>query len=400
MKGDSSPIGRAIELHRAGRLAEAEATYVRLLQAAPGDADALHFLGLLRLHQGRRPAAIELVQRSLKLAPNNPHAWNSLGNLLMAEGDDSGAERAYTRATNLKPGFTEAWYNLGILWRRKRQPEEALKSFRRVLDSNPRFVKAYENLALLLYRMGRTDHTADVYRKWLEVEPNNPIPRHMVAATSGQRVPERADDRYVTKVFDDFAEYFDSSLARLDYAAPQILAAALAEHVDFAEGRLEVLDAGCGTGLCGPLLRSTAKTLVGVDLSPGMLAKARERELYDELVQAELVGFMESRPAGFDVVISADTLVYFGALEAAMAGAARCLRPAGVFAFTLESLPDDAAEGFRILEHGRYSHRADYVRGAIAAAGLAVVQIEPVVLRKERGDNVNGYAVLARAEPR
>ena len=86
------------------------------------------------------------------------------------------------------------------------------------------------------------------------------------------------------------------SLARLGYAAPQLLTAALAEFIPFGEERLAVLDAGVGTGLCGPLLRSSARQLVGVDLSAGMLAKARERNVYDELHEGELVAFMRAHP--------------------------------------------------------------------------------------------------------
>lgn len=386
----------AIDLHKAGRLAEAETIYLKLIRDRQTDADALHFLGLLRMHQGRRPAAIELMQRSLKFAPNNAHAWNNLGNLMQAEQDEEGAEQAYIRATNLAPRMAEAWFNLGILFRRKRKPEEALRSFRAVLDSNPRFSGAYESLGLLLYRMGRNDHAADVYRKWLEVEPDHPVARHMYAATSGQSVPARADNRYVAKVFDGFASSFDESLKNLDYAAPQLLSAALAERIDFGHGNLDVLDAGCGTGLCGLLLRSSAKTLVGVDLSAGMLAKARARKVYDELVEAELCALMRSRPAAFDVVNCADTLCYFGELGEA-AGAARCcLRPGGHFGFTVEAAASDAAEPFKIQAHGRFGHSASYVRSVLQDAGFRDVERESVVLRKERGEDVAGHLVIGR----
>src|ERR1700687_4724967 len=103
MKQEISALPRAIALHKSGRLSEAEALYLSLLQKQPNNGDALHFLGMLRMHQGRRPAAIELVQRSLKVLPNNPHAWNNLGNLLLADGQDDAAQEAYIRATNLAP---------------------------------------------------------------------------------------------------------------------------------------------------------------------------------------------------------------------------------------------------------------------------------------------------------
>jgi predicted TPR repeat methyltransferase len=399
MSRDNLNIKRAIDLHKSGRLAEAEAIYLRLLRVRTNDADALHFLGLLRMHQGRRPAAIELIQRSLKFAANNAHAWNNLGNLMQAEQDEDGAEQAYIRATNLAPKMAEAWFNLGILFRRKRKPEEALRSFRTVLDSNPRFSGAYESLGLLLYRMGRHDHAADVYRKWLEVEPDHPVARHMYAATSGQAVPPRADDRYVAKVFDEFANSFDASLKNLDYAAPQLLSAALAERIDFAQGNLDILDAGCGTGLCGLLLRSSAKSLVGVDLSRGMLAKARMRKVYEELVEAELCAFMRSRPQSFDLVNCADTLVYFGDLSEAAAAARVCLRPRGYFGFTVEAAPAECAAPYQIETHGRYGHRTNYLLDVMREAGFEQVEREAVVLRKERGEDVAGHLVIGRSPP-
>jgi predicted TPR repeat methyltransferase len=396
VRGEKSMIEHAVELHRAGRLAEAETVYLHLLRLKPNDADALHFLGLLRTHQGRRSAAIEFIQRSVRVMPGNSHAWNNLGNLLLAEDRQDEAEAAYQRATNLNPKMSEAWYNLGILFRRKRRPEDALRSFRNVLDSNPRFSRAYESLGLLLYRMGQPSHAADVYRKWLEVEPDNPIARHMAAATSGEGVPTRADDRYVSKMFDSFANSFDDALKGLDYAAPRLLADALAQRAGFGEGAFDVLDAGCGTGLCGVLLRSSAKTLTGVDLSAGMLDKARARAIYDELNEGELCAFMRSRPAAYDIVNCADTLCYFGALEEAAAAARSCLRPGGMFAFTLEAESGDSEQRYRIQSHGRYMHQASYVSEVLQGAGFGAPDIEAVVLRKERGSDVNGHLVLAR----
>ena len=163
-------------------------------------------------------------------------------------------------------------------------------------------------------------------------------------------------------------------------------------------GKLSILDAGCGTGLCGPLLRSKARRLVGVDLSSGMLAKARGRNVYDELHEGELGAFMRAHPAAYDVVISADTLVYFGALEEAMAGAHDALLPGGLLAFTVEAEPAGSAQKFRLQSHGRYTHAEVYVRACLAGAGFDVLQIEPGVLRKEAGADVRGLVVSARRQ--
>jgi predicted TPR repeat methyltransferase len=214
-------------------------------------------------------------------------------------------------------------------------------------------------------------------------------------------VPDRASDEFVRTIFDTFSESFDENLKDLAYRAPQLLEQALERHAGPADGNggLDVLDAGAGTGLCGPYLRLRARSLVGVDLSSGMLEKARERKLYDELVVMELCQFMRGRPAAFDLVLSADTLCYFGALEEAMAGARHCLRPGGLLGFTVERWANEDADArFHMAPHGRYLHAEGYVRSALSQAGFQPLEISPAVLRAELGSDVHGMVVMARRE--
>jgi predicted TPR repeat methyltransferase len=102
-------------------------------------------------------------------------------------------------------------------------------------------------------------------------------------------------------------------LAKLSYRAPALVAEMLKRSGVDPSKRVHILDAGCGTGLCGPLVAPYACRLVGVDLSEGMLARARERDVYDVLVKGELTAYLEACTDTFDVIVSADTLVYFGA---------------------------------------------------------------------------------------
>jgi predicted TPR repeat methyltransferase len=218
----------------------------------------------------------------------------------------------------------------------------------------------------------------------------------MVAAGS-RAVPERAADQYVADLFDGFAESFDSTLIGLGYRIPQVLSMMIqAERGDDATP-LRILDAGCGTGLAASLLKPLASQLVGVDLSPKMLAKAQERMLYDELVVAELCAFMASRPAAFELIILADTLVYFGALEEAFSTAYSTLTPGGIFSFAVEARPADVTgPDYRLEPHGRYSHHPDYVTRLLDASGFTLRKIDNVVIRRELNADVAGIAVVAR----
>jgi predicted TPR repeat methyltransferase len=140
-----------------------------------------------------------------------------------------------------------------------------------------------------------------------------------------------------------------------------------------------------------------ARRLVGVDLSGAMVDKARARAVYDELLVEELSQFMLSRSNTFDVVASADTLVYFGSLEEPLAAARQCLRQDGILVFTVERLdPQVSGAPYRLEAHGRYSHSEAYVRDAAARAGLVTISSDTQVLRRERGKDVVGHLVLCK----
>jgi predicted TPR repeat methyltransferase len=148
--------------------------------------------------------------------------------------------------------------------------------------------------------------------------------------------------------------------------------------------------------LCGLLLRPGARCLVGVDLSSSMLDKARARGIYDELVAMELCAFMRDRPGSYDVIVSADTLVYFGALGPPLEAARACLRPGGLLVFTVERW--DAAgpdASYRMGLHGRYVHAPGYVEATLRGARLQPLEMTEVVLRSELGTDVRGSLVAA-----
>lgn len=227
------------------------------------------------------------------------------------------------------------------------------------------------------------------------VEPENAIPVHMLAACSGNDIPERASDDYVRTTFDGFAASFDDVLLhRLGYEAPQQLLKVLGPALEASGQMCDILDAGCGTGLCGPLLKPYARSLAGVDLSQGMLVRARARAIYDSLHEEEITRFLAARVAAFDVVASADTLCYFGELLALLQAARGALRAGGWIAFTVER--DDDIETFRLQPHGRYCHARAYVEHALAVAGFKALHVSPAVLRRELGADVNGWVVRAR----
>ncbi len=105
---------------------------------------------------------------------------------------------------------------------------------------------------------------------------------------------------------------------------------------------------------------------------------------------------MRSRAGVFDAVVSADTLVYFGALEEPLSAARTALCDAGLLIFTLESLPAESSDDFRLEDHGRYAHSERYIQSTLADYGFSLMTLSHATLREERGKPVDGVIVVSR----
>jgi predicted TPR repeat methyltransferase len=425
-----TPLQQAVALLRAEQIDEADALLTQIRERAPDDPDALHFHGVLRHAQGRDDDGIALIRQSLARLEAQPGAWNNLGNLLLhtqrfneaaaayeasvrhAGGDESAAdalnnlatlqrrngrwaesEDAARRAIALRPEFGDAWYNLSLALMGQNRVSEGLLANSRAIALWPRQTQGRSQVVRALTLLGEREQAARLYREWLVEEPDNPVVQHMLAACEGG-TPPRASDAYVENVFDAYAESFDASLERLHYRAPELVAAEVERLFGAPGGALAVVDAGCGTGLCGPLLRPWAARLAGCDLSVGMLRRARPRGCYDVLHKAELGHYLATQPDAFDLVVSADTLCYFGDLHEVLGAAATALRAAGRVVFTVEALDD--GDALTLQATGRYAHSREHILECLLGAGFGETRIEPAVSRCEGGRDVAGWLVSAR----
>lgn len=381
--------------HQQGRHDEAIDLLEHSLAVAPGNADAHSNLGIIHKAMGRVDEAMAAFDRALALDPRHANALSNLGVLYRARGRFADAEAAYRAAIDLEPDHIDAWHNLGVLLAGLRRTKEAVVCYCKVTTLSPRHGQARRLLALAYCTLGERHKAVAIFEQWLAEEPDHPVARHMLAACSGAGVPERAADRFVETTFDQFASSFESKLKQLAYRAPLLVRAMLAD-AGLAESRqLDILDAGCGTGLCGPLVTGWARRLVGVDLSAGMLEQARAKAVYDDLVKAELTAHLAGHEAAFDVILSADTLCYFGVLDTVANAVARALRPGGLFVFTLEEADEDAApDGYVLETHGRFAHTPAYATSALRQAGLEPVLVR-AELRMESGAPVQGLVIRA-----
>jgi predicted TPR repeat methyltransferase len=404
-------------------------------EADPDNADGWHLRGILEHQRGNHPAAARAIRHAVDSLPGGhaqrPGMLNNLGNVLLESGSVPDAEAAYRESLAQAPDQAPAWTNLATLLRRLGRLDEATDAARQAVRAAPRSAEAHYALARALVEtgdipaglrahsqavtlaphasvsrdqmlralvlLGRREQAAALYREWLASEPGNPVALHQLAACEPGAPPARASDAYVQAVFDSVAARFDQKLAGLDYRAPALLERAVRQHVGAPAAALDVADLGCGTGLCGPLLKPWARQLAGCDLSAGMLFEAQRRGCYDALHHAELVQYLQARPDQFDLLACADTLCYFGDLQAFAQAAASALRAGGTVHFTVEAAPEGATPTFRLQPSGRFVHTRPYLAEVIDAAGLQLLRADTGNLRQEAGAPVTGWVVSAQA---
>jgi len=412
----------ALKHHRSGRLQKAKALYRKILKLDPGNTDALHMLGLL-LHQqndhetairlfnqaiehgpestevytnlgsalqscNRIDEAIAAFRQAIKINPGYVLAHNNLGNALREAGENNEAIASFRHAIGLSPNYALAHYNLGNALYAEDELDKAIASFRNALAVNPDNKNVIHNLAMSLMETGKTDEAVIQFKHLLRLDSSNLQAKTLLAALQGDA--SDAHREIVEKYFDDFAENFDHQLIeKLEYKTPEILNLSVRSLIGPEYRELDVLDLGCGTGLCGPLFRDLARTLTGIDLSEKMLEKARQRDVYDELASSDIVSFLSPARDAYDLIIAVDVFVYIVDLGPILLAAAQALRSGGLFAFSLEAEEEGAA--YVLRPSGRYAHSMSYIRRLMDDAGLQELSVEKCVLRKDMNQPVNGY---------
>ncbi len=399
---------QADALAAAGRAEEADAAYRHALATDPALAGAHNNHGNVLRALGRIEAAAAAYRAALRCGLDVGLVRYNLAAVLRQAGRLEEAASAYRHALCLDPDYAEAWNNQANLLRDRERLTEAAIGYRRAVAIRPDWTDGHDNLASALYLLhdrGEHDTAARLARDWRRDHPDNPVARHIGSAIAGDSTEVRAPDAYVRQTFDLFAAEFDDRLAALGYQAPALLIEAVAASGPAPSGQFQVLDAGCGTGLCAAGLRPYARHLSGVDLSGGMLARAQARGHYDALHEAELVAHLRAHQDRFDLIVAADVLCYFGDLFDAFAAVAGALRAGGRLAFSVERLTDTDdgntdngntdGVAFRVGTHGRYAHQPAYVLNALAASGLRVVHTTEHTLRHESGEPVVGLVIVA-----
>ena len=401
----------ADEHYRAGEYDLAAEYATQASANAPTDAEIKILSGLICLAQENTAEARICFQKALALDPRSVPALVNLANLETAAGEYETAEKHYKRALELSPQNLDAHINYAdMLYRQKRLPE-ALEEYRTAVVIDPGIPEISNNLGVILKDIGEYEEALGLFfnafnqrpetgefsvniaetltllhgqkpetavkiaQNWHRQAPDNAFAVHICAALQGKLENEN-NQIYVEKLFDNFADNYELVLQKLDYGVVR----SLRNFTGPVEGTL--VDLGCGTGLAGLAYQAAGTRLVGVDISEKMLAQARKKGIYKELIKADIVSWLLQKPQA-DAFVAADVFNYIGRLESVIDAAAPIK-----LAFSTED--DHSVDTCRLTPSGRFAHNPEYVEKLLQKAGYHRIERQSSVLRTENGQPVKG----------
>jgi predicted TPR repeat methyltransferase len=374
-------------LQATGRIAEATAHFVNAFRINPKDATVVFNLAVALAAQHLFKEAVVLYREAIALNPTlaDAHAGLAYSLTQLAQYDE--AEHHYMEALKINPLHWQARVDLGLAQLDRGKIVEAFAQAEILsrAETAPDF--PHKNFGVLLARANCPDGARLCFENHLARVPADADEIAMLLASVGGALPERASDRQITQLYTARAGRWDGGASgQTGYQGHRLVAAALDEL-----GAISVeaiVDAGCGTGLVGELVRAKAGHLVGIDMSDAMLAQARQKNIYDALICGDLLDYLTSHPQSCDIITSAATLIHFGDLDPVLAAAAQCLRGGGLFAFTLfpnDDDPEAVAIGTLngLAQGGCFRHGDGYVTRTAAKHGFSVA-----LLRREAHEYV------------
>jgi predicted TPR repeat methyltransferase len=354
-------------------------------------------LGALLAQREQFALALPLLEDALALEPKHRETLQNLASIHIRQKNFAKALEYCLRLLEVAPIF-EVYYNIGTTYIALNKYGDALQYFLAALKIDPNNFATLNNLGAIYLKLEDHKKASSYYKMALEIDPTNSEITYLLAALDQKKtnkIPTAAPKEYLQHLFDQYAPYFDAHLVKfLQYKVPDLLYAAVIDQLrENPCVNWQILDLGCGTGLAGAKFQKFAKQLVGIDLSEEMLTVARQKNIYHELYQLDMVNALDNYQEIFDLIIAADSLVYVGDLDQIFAKCNTALKTGGYFAFTCEKIIDNSYE---LQKSARFAHSTNYIDSLIKKYNFIVKHHSEIILRQENDKAIVGFLYVIR----
>lgn len=400
------------------------------LKRDPKHEDSWHRLGLAYLHTHQPEFAAEAFEHLLALNSQHPEANQLFAHAQVELGDQEKALSFYFRQLAIEPSI-QTLFNIGVIMMNQQRHKDAIPYLTRVTQEAPDYLPAWINLGAIYLKIQTPDKALRCYQHAQKLAPNDIELKHILSALSEGQVAPKAPATYTTHLFDQYAGFYDTHLTQhLAYSVPDRLNALLNEECGDPKHDYHILDLGCGTGLCGPILAPYARSLIGIDLSEKMATIARAKGCYTTVLVGDIETLLTHPPDQtlaldpnqtltldqVDLMLAADVLPYYGDCRPLFQCCYDHLVTGGYFIFSFEkamnsqgssqastqtataqsAASEPSSPTYVLHQNIRYAHYKSYIESCLAEVGFSLLRFDNCVLRQQYKKPVEGYLVMVK----
>lgn len=385
-----------LALSKNDELEAATQVYQKLLVDSPEHSAARYQLACVYMRQEKWDEGLKLFLELAHTYPQHLESQVNLASCYLKRGALREAKIYYLKALDLNPADPQILFNLGYINSQQGQMDEAIQYYQKLIQLNPQDFAAHNNLGVIYFSKKQLVPATQHFQEALRIQPQNTSIEHLLKLLKKDQNLLISPPEYLKSLFDYYADHYEPHLLNtLDYQVPEVLHQAWVNTGKLMNKKLDILDLGCGTGLCGEVFKFQATKLVGVDLSSKMLAIAAEKKIYDELICEDFITYLSKERATYDLILAGDVLVYIGDLSATFQYIRQALRPQGLAVFNVEI---SEKEDYLINPSGRFSHKQSSLENLARNNGLSLVYCQKAVTRLQDNKPVTGQIYVLEAD--
>jgi tetratricopeptide (TPR) repeat protein len=345
------------------------------------DPDVLCNLAIIYWQTKQIKSALRFFHYTLKYFPYHKNTRQNLASFYLKFNRINKAIIHYQAILNHNSKDTEIRFNLASCLQKQGIYDEAILHYKIILQQYQKHYDSMYNLGCIYYILKDFKASKFYWSSCLSMNPNHHALLFMYQQIQNQPISNTHHQAYIKDLFDHYAEFYEPHMQKtLQYQLPMFLKNYFKET--FSEHRLRcALDIGCGTGLCGTAISSVTQHLIGIDVSPNMLEKAKLKNVYHELNVIDCLSFLNETNQMFDLIIAMDVTPYLQNFETILKNTALHLHQKGHLIFSIECTHE---ENVKLEANGRISYSSNYIESICKDLNLELIHSEHFTARLEQ----------------
>ena len=385
----SSHYQLALSLEVSGQWKNASIHYKSCLDLVEHEA-ASHGMGRCLMKLCEASDALPYLKTSFTLGGESLELWHNMGMCYLQLSSPALALEAWNKAAKFEKNI-DVIYHIAVCYQQMMRYDDAEMYFKQALCIQADHLDTYLNLIAIAIERFQVKQALDWIGQALTFYPDREDLQYLRGSLTQTTSMRRAPAFYIAQLFDNYAYHYDTHVVKhLHYQLPDLLQTILDRYKP-VNGWSSACDLGCGTGLCGKIIKPWAKHMVGVDLSKDMLKIASALEIYDVLIEDDIQAYLTHTGELFDLMTLADVLPYFGELDW-LSDLHRHICIDGLVILSIEK--NTNIENYHLHEHARFMHHPDYTIQCMKH--FECIETQTITLRRNMNKDVLGQLMVFR----